>query len=194
MLHLHPSSEPDRRPGLCRGGVAAGEHSPRAAAGRAVRRRAGIGPSMAMRRSPAPGTSRRSQAAPLFDRRSARLVGATAAGLEACSTSARRAASRTAKRARHSSTKSAASLRRSRRDLARLGRPTPSASPGRRPIRPSFHRIAAPVVAEQVRGEDQAVGGDARSAAGDERLRRIDSGLREQAPDLVGGLKRAVLL
>ena len=79
-----------------------------------------------------------------FDRRSAQLVGATAAGDRGAARRARSAAaSRIARRARRWSTRSAASLRdgRPRHPRARPD-PMPSGSPDRRPIRSSFRRRA----------------------------------------------------
>src|SRR5438105_11903160 len=49
------------------------------------------------------------------------------------------------------------------------------------------------IVAEQVRGEDQAVGGDAGAAAGDEWLRGVDARRFEETFDLFGRLEASVV-
>ena len=107
-----------------------------------------------------------------FDARSARAVAGSAAGLEAIA-ALNEAGGQAASR---------------RRRTARPRHPRPPRRAGRRPQplvrgpgRLRGRRVGAPfrptavvqprlVIAEQMRGEDQAVGGDARSAAGDERL------------------------
>ena len=109
MLHLLPQHEPEARPRLmprrCRGWRAS---ATRCGWSTAVRRRARRRP----RRDevaaawPEAGEARHR----CFDRRSARLVGAAAAGSRPCSASGRRAASRTAPRARRWSPRSAASF------------------------------------------------------------------------------------
>src|SRR5205085_7708951 len=50
------------------------------------------------------------------------------------------------------------------------------------------------VVAEHMRGEDQAVGGDSRTACRGEWLRGIDASLGEQAAEVVGRAERAVVM
>ena len=174
MLHLLPVASrlaPPRR--LRRGGVAPGRNPPCAPPGRSVWRRArarqrpgcrdrrGVGRSWQTRaahvRSPYRASRRR-------DCRGAR---------SACWSSRAMAARRSPRRARRWSRKFAASSREIARVVIALGR---THRLGRRrigaPLAPASVIEPRHIAAEQMRGENQRIGGNARSAGGDERSLR----------------------
>ena len=187
MLNLLPQPDPKRprsMPRRCRGWRAS-------AMPFAGRRRLCAGPDAGSRRSVAERWDERQRGKQRwFDRRS-RLVGTTATGIEAL-LSQREGREPHALPARRWSMRSAANCARSRTSSSTRPGLAPWALPGRRPTRSSCHRTAGLHHYRQMRGEDQAVGGYARTAGRDERP-LLNARFSEGPPDLVGRPEPPVL-